>query len=250
MEAISWVTDNFIEIFGAVTGMVYVFLEIRQKIWLWPVGVVTSAVYLWVFFTGKLYADMSLQGYYLVISAIGWCWWVKGTGHGARSKGQVAKSGEHGARSKGQVAKSGEQGAQGTGHRAKGEGREVILLVTRLKFKTGAILATVFTVLYFTLWIILSRLTDSPVPEVDSFITSLSVVATWMLARKIYEHWYLWIVVNSVATVLFIVRGLYPTVLLYLVYGIMSFVGLIEWKKSMKDEPLPVKDFKAGSPGN
>ena len=215
MEAISWVTDNFIEIFGAVTGMVYVFLEIRQKIWLWPVGVVTSAVYLWVFFTGKLYADMSLQGYYLVISAIGWYWWVKGTGHGAQ-----------------------------------GEGREVILQVTRLKFKTGAILATVFTVLYFTLWIILSRLTDSPVPEVDSFITSLSVVATWMLARKIYEHWYLWIVVNSVATVLFIVRGLYPTVLLYLVYGIMSFVGLIEWKKSLKDEPLPVKDFKAGSPGN
>jgi nicotinamide mononucleotide transporter len=215
MEAISWVTDNFIEIFGAVTGMVYVFLEIRQKIWLWPVGVVTSAVYLWVFFTGKLYADMSLQGYYLVISAIGWYWWVKGTGHGAQ-----------------------------------GEGREVILQVTRLKFKTGAILATVFTVLYFTLWIILSRLTDSPVPEVDSFITSLSVVATWMLARKIYEHWYLWIVVNSVATVLFIVRGLYPTVLLYLVYGIMSFAGLIEWKKSLKDEPLPVKDFKAGSPGN
>lgn len=220
MEIISWVTDNFIEIFGAVTGMVYVFLEIRQKIWLWPVGVVTSAVYLWVFFTGKLYADMSLQGYYLVISFIGWYWWLKGSGQGAQGKGQ---------------------GAQGEGHRALGEGREEILQVTRLKFKTGAILATVFTVLYFTLWIILSRLTDSPVPEVDSFITSLSVVATWMLARKIYEHWYLWIVVNSVATVLFVVRGLYPTVVLYLVYCIMSFAGLIEWKKSMKDELLPVK---------
>ncbi len=46
------------------------------------------------------------------------------------------------------------------------------------------------------MWIILDRLTDSPVPAWDSFITSLSVIATWMLARKIYEHWFLWIVVN------------------------------------------------------
>ena len=47
-----------------------------------------------------------------------------------------------------------------------------------------------------------------------------------MLARKIYEHWYLWIVVNFVSAVLFLTRGLYPTVILYVVYGIMSFVGL------------------------
>ena len=58
--------------------MVYVFLEIRQNIWLWPCGIVTSAVYIWVFFKGKLYADMSLQCYYLGISCLGWYWWVMG----------------------------------------------------------------------------------------------------------------------------------------------------------------------------
>jgi nicotinamide mononucleotide transporter len=67
----------------------------------------------------------------------------------------------------------------------------------------------------------------------DAFITSLSIVATWMLARKILEHWYLWIVVNFVSAVLFLTRGLYPTVILYLVYGIMSFVGLVAWKKTI-----------------
>ena len=67
----SWLSNNYIEVFGAVTGIIYVFLEIRQTIWLWPVGIITSAVYIWVFFTGKLYADMSLQGYYLVISVLG-----------------------------------------------------------------------------------------------------------------------------------------------------------------------------------
>jgi len=59
------------------------------------------------------------------------------------------------------------------------------LQVTRLKFKTGLILTAVFILLYITMYLVLTRLTDSPVPVRDSFITSLSIVATWMLARKI-----------------------------------------------------------------
>jgi nicotinamide mononucleotide transporter len=108
------------------------------------------------------------------------------------------------------------------------------LKVTRLKLRTGVILAVVFILLYFAMWLVLTRLTDSPVPVRDSFITSLSIIATWMLARKIYEHWYLWIVVNFVSAILFLTRGLYPTVILYVVYGIMSFVGLAAWKKTIK----------------
>jgi nicotinamide mononucleotide transporter len=54
-----------------------------------------------------------------------------------------------------------------------------------------------------------------------------------MLARKIYEHWFLWIAVNTASSVIFMTRGLYPTVILYLVYLVMSFVGLKEWKRSL-----------------
>jgi nicotinamide mononucleotide transporter len=83
------------------------------------------------------------------------------------------------------------------------------------------------------MYFLLSRLTDSPVPAADSFVTSLSIVATWMLARKIYEHWYLWIAVNTASSILFITRGLYATVILYIIYFIMSFAGLREWKRSL-----------------
>lgn len=190
-----WISHNFIEIFGAVTGIIYVFLEIRQTSWLWPVGIATSAVYVWIFFHGRLYADMSLQIYYLVISVIGWFWWINGTG----------------------VRKSDDK------H----------LVVTRLKSRTGIILFLAFVLLYCVLYFTLSRFTDSPVPAVDSFITSMSVIATWMLARKIYEHWYLWILTDIVASVLFLSRGLYPTVVLYAVYAIMSLSGLAEWKKTI-----------------
>jgi nicotinamide mononucleotide transporter len=204
-----WIAHNYIEIFGAVTGILYVFLEIRQTIWLWPVGIITSAVYILVFFTGKLYADMSLQGYYLAISIMGWYWWAQGSGLPAEASAKAGLS-------------------------AQGSGQKEELQVTRLKLRTGVVLSAVFIPLFAVMWCVLDRLTDSPVPVRDSFITSLSIIATWMLARKIYEHWYLWIVVNTTASVLFLTRGLYATVVLYIVYGIMSFAGLKAWRKTIR----------------
>lgn len=196
MDFSTWLRGNYIEVFGALTGIIYVLLEIRQNIWLWPLGIITSSVYIWVFFTTRFYADMSLQAYYLLISVLGWYWWVKGKNE-------------------------------------EGTGKEDEMKVTRLKRRTGFIVAGIFVVLYAVIWLVLSKLTDSPVPEWDSFITSLSVVATWMLARKIYEHWYLWVIVNGVSVAIFLIRGLYPTMALYAVYGVMSFAGMIEWRKSM-----------------
>jgi nicotinamide mononucleotide transporter len=210
----NWISDNYIEIFGAITGIIYVFLEIRQNIWLWPVGIVTSAVYILVFFTSKFYADMSLQGYYLVISVVGWYWWSRA--QGVKAQGRKGLTAE-----------------EETEDRRRETEEKTGLVVSRLRLKTGLILGIVFVFLYTGMWLVLSKLTDSPVPEWDAFITSLSIVATWMLARKIYEHWYLWIIVNFVSVVLFMARGLYPTVILYLIYGIMSFAGLKAWKKTI-----------------
>jgi nicotinamide mononucleotide transporter len=215
-----WISNNYIELFGAVTGILYVVLEIRQNIWLWPVGIVTSAVYIWVFFTGKLYADMSLQGYYLVISVLGWYWWLKGDRRPATGDWQSEE----------------ESPIEGGGGGVLNHSVKEKLFVTRLNLKTGIILSIIFVFLYAAIWLILDKLTDSPVPAWDSFITSLSIIATWMLARKIYEHWFLWIVVNIAAALLFFNRDLYPTVILYIVYCAMSFVGLIAWKKSLKEQ--------------
>lgn len=228
MTITEWLANNWLEVFGAITGIIYVFLEIRQNIWLWPVGLVTSAVYIIVFFTTRFYADMSLQGYYLVMSIIGWYWWVRGTGHGAQGA-------EHGAQGTGHKKRRAGSRKQRAEHKTGGLRDEETegLQVTRLKTVTGLLLATVFVLVYSGTWFILSRFTDSPVPVWDSFITSLSIVATWMLARKIYEHWYLWILVNAASVVIFTVRGLYPTVILYAVYLAMSFGGLKVWKKSL-----------------
>ncbi|MCK7532607.1 MAG: nicotinamide riboside transporter PnuC [Marinilabiliales bacterium] len=101
-------TDNFIELFGALTGVLYVILEVKQNRWLWFVGILTSAVYIWVFFNGKLYADMSLQGYYLVISFVGWYWWTKERGEEESGRGERERR---------------RRGEWGKGEREKNEGR-------------------------------------------------------------------------------------------------------------------------------
>lgn len=249
MTVTDWIATNWMEIFGAVTGIIYVFLEIRQNIWLWPVGIVTSAVYIIVFFASKFYADMSLQGYYLAMSCIGWYWWVIGTGHRAHLS-TVASAKVEGAEQETEGLRDEETEAPklpsleglGVGYAETGG-----LQVTRLKPNTGLLLAAVFILLYSGVWFILSRFTDSPVPEWDSFITSLSVIATWMLARKIYEHWYLWIAVNAASVIIFIARGLYPTVILYAVYLAMSFAGLKVWRRSIFQEPRASRHMTATS---
>lgn len=79
-----WLLNNYIEVLGALTGLIYLYLEIRQKIWLWPLGIVTSAFYIYIFFDSKFYADMGLQFYYLAISIYGWHKWLRGVGEGGK----------------------------------------------------------------------------------------------------------------------------------------------------------------------
>lgn len=73
---INWLTDNWLELFGVVSTIVYLVLSIRQSIWLWPLGALSSAIYIAVYFANKFYADMGLQTYYLIISIYGFVVWL------------------------------------------------------------------------------------------------------------------------------------------------------------------------------
>lgn len=86
----------------------------------------------------------------------------------------------------------------------------------------------VFLIYYF----VLTAYTDSPVPIGDSVTTSLSITATWMLARKILEHWILWVFIDAFSAYMYIEKGLHFTSILFIIYTIMAVVGYFQWKKS------------------
>lgn len=97
-----------------------------------------------------------------------------------------------------------------------------------------ALMLTIVTLFVFGLYyFILSSYTDSPIPVADSFTTALSITATWMLARKIIEHWILWIVVDAFSAGLYFYKGLYPTSMLFFIYTLMAAVGWWRWRKEM-----------------
>ncbi|MFL0811311.1 MAG: nicotinamide riboside transporter PnuC [Agarilytica sp.] len=78
---------------------------------------------------------------------------------------------------------------------------------------------------------ILQRNTEAAWPYLDSFTTWASVVTTFMVARKVLENWLYWIVIDSVALLLYIERGLYPTAALFVLYIILCVFGWLKWKK-------------------
>ena len=74
---------NPFEIVGVVTGILGVWLTTRQKIWCWPVGLISVVAFIVVFFRAKLYAAMGLQFVYVGLALYGWYHWLHGgSGHG------------------------------------------------------------------------------------------------------------------------------------------------------------------------
>ena len=193
-QVLLWISSNYIELLGLIFGLLYIVLSIKQNIWCWPVGFITSALYIYVFFVTKFYADMGLQIYYLLVSIYGWYNWM----FGARSKKQDD------------------------------------LKISKIKLKLGIYLTIVTILLFGVISFILVNYTDSELPYWDSFTTAASFVATWMLAKKIIEHWIIWVVVDFVSLGLYIYKGLYPTVILFAVYTILAILGYLEWKKELK----------------
>lgn len=119
-------------------------------------------------------------------------------------------------------------------HPNSANANEKELPVSRTGKKLWIVLSLICFLLFMLTAYILKYFTDSPIPYWDSFTTSLSIVATWMLARKKIEHWLLWTLIDSVSIVLYIFRGLYPTTILFIAYNIIAVVGYMEWQKELK----------------
>ena len=207
---LDWAGQHLIEIFGAITGIIYVFLEIRQNIFLWPLGIITSGVYMYVFRDNGFYAGMLLQSYYLIISVYGWYAWSKGKKHNQAAEAQ-------------EIIDPADKDPGGE------------LPVKRINLRTAVNSFLTALALWMFLWFVLDRWTDSPMPLWDGLITSLSVVATWMLTRKILEQWHVWIIANFIAVIVYLVAAMYPTAVLFGVYLIMAVAGLREWRKKLPE---------------
>ena len=70
----------------------------------------------------------------------------------------------------------------------------------------------------------------------DAFVMVFSGIATWMMAKKVLENWLYWMVVDSVATVLYYRSGYLATIVLFVLYVILAFYGYASWKKAYREQ--------------
>lgn len=87
---------------------------------------------------------------------------------------------------------------------------------------------------WLVLYSITRRLPNVSIPSIDSALTATSLVAQWMMTRKILENWILWIVADIVYVPMYIYKKLYVTSGLYLVFLVLAIMGLVEWQKSYR----------------
>jgi nicotinamide mononucleotide transporter len=76
------------------------------------------------------------------------------------------------------------------------------------------------------------RFTDADRPYWDAAVLALSLVAQWLMARKVLESWLFWIAVDVLAIGLYAVKALYPTAGLYAVFLVLAITGFFAWKRS------------------
>jgi len=184
---------NWIEITGAITGLVYVILEIRQKRAMWILGALSALMYIIVFFDSSLYAAAVLQFYYVVVSVYGWRKW-------GRSSLDAA-----------------------------GDMADKITVKLPLKRALYSLAAAAFG--FVIVHLILDNFSEDPYPGADAFVAVASMLATWWVSGKHIENWIVWIIANIAAAILFFWQGLYATAILYVVYAIAAMAGYMHWRK-------------------
>jgi nicotinamide mononucleotide transporter len=193
-EALDWITANKLEIAAAIVSITYVILSIKQIKWLWWFGLASAVMFAVVYWRSGFYAGMGLQVYYAGISIYGWFHWRRSSRSGGEKKA---------------------------------------LPVTNLKIRTAIWILICFLLIWLTIYVILLKGTDSTIPVWDSLFSAGGIVATWMLAQKIIQHWFLWMVIDSLSIGVYISQGLYATSVLFGIYIITATIGYLEWRKSL-----------------
>jgi nicotinamide mononucleotide transporter len=117
----------------------------------------------------------------------------------------------------------------------KGGKNKTELKVGRTNLKTAIILTLMATTGTFFMHNYLISINDSA-PFLDALTTVLSLVAQYLLTKKLFENWFIWITADIIYVYLYAYKGLYLTSILYFIFMLMCIQGLRDWRRSMLSE--------------
>jgi len=188
---------SFVELVATLFGLVSVFLASRSSVLTWPTGILNECGFFLVFFQVQLYADMFLQIFFLLVTLYGWYHWRKLD----VQKNIILIS------------------------------RKTLLILLAILIFSTIFVGSMVTRLHDFFPLIFQKQAASP--YIDSFVTTASVIATFLLAKKILQTWIFWIIVDVISIGLFLSRGIYFVALEYVIFLAMAVYGYFYWRKNL-----------------
>lgn len=186
------------EVIAVFLGFAYLALIMKQNIWGWYAAFGSTAIFSWLFWDVSLVMESGLNVYYLIMAVYGWWVW--------RGNSEPDKE-------------------------IKTEKLIQTWSVGRHVFVIGSVILISLATGYG-----LEKNTTAALPYLDSFTTWGAVITTYMVAQKVLENWWYWLVIDSVAIYLYIDRELYLVALQMAVYIVMIFFGWFIWQKEYRNQ--------------
>ncbi len=204
-----------IEAVAALLGIASTYYSTQRNIWVFPTGIISTGIYIYLLFNFALYGDMLINVYYTSMSIYGWILWGK-----AKEADEV---------------------------------HVPIMRMTKKEAVWGALLFVFSVLLVLTIYyyrpIIKHNFDMHYVSKIgfhyttidffDAGLTATFLIGMWLMARRKLENWIFWIIGDVVAIGLFMVKGLGITSLQYIVFLVLSIIGFIDWRKQLRGSKEP-----------
>ena len=189
MMASSW-----LEIVAVVFGILSVWFARQANLLVYPTGIVSTMIYVYICFIYQLYADMGINVFYTCMSIYGWYMWTRRDDQKQHRPIRWNTL------------------------------RQQLQGVMMIPVLFGLILGLIYLVKKDDLVYM-----QSYIPYIDSFTTSIFLIAMWYMARKKIENWIYWIAGNIISIPLYFVKGLVFTSFQFSVFLILAVMGLTNW---------------------
>ena len=193
--------DITLEIIAVIFGLLSVWYAKKDNILVFPTGLVSTSIFVYLLWKWTLWGDMMINGYYFVMSIYGWYHWT-------RKKGNTDEF---------PISKI-----------SSSEKRIAIILFI---FTVAFVVSVYYYFDKFTTWY----------AYIDTFITGIFFVGMWLMAKRKVENWIFWIVGDVISIPLYFAKGYTFTSFQYIVFTVVAIFGYLEWKKisdnSSKLEP-------------
>lgn len=192
--------EIYLEIIAVIFGIASVFYSRANHILVYPTGIISTGIFVYLLFQWSLLGDMLVNGYYFAMSIYGWYIWTRKVDdvHHTPITQMNAKD---------------------------------------KKISSFLFMASIICVLI--IYILFDKLQTNIhpwIPYTDIFTTAVFFVGMWLMASRKIEHWYFWILANCISIPLYYIKGYTFTSFQYFIFLVLAVWGIFEWREIMKQE--------------